>query len=468
VTGRLHDARADAVAQPAAVLAVVLTALAWTLLAYQLGVPLAATLLVAGAAAAVIVAQPVAGVCIAVLAVPLEFAAAEFGGSFGITASEGILLFTAAIAAPRLLLRLSLHRVPAALYAFAGLVLVSGLGVLFAMDTAVVVRITLMWMTFGIVALLVADSPRSHLRAVAVCLGLSAGVLGAMALIGLGDQRAAAGGAIVSNRAQASFAHPTALALYLILTFPMAFALALGASTRLRPLLLVSGTLGLIGLMLTHTRGSIVGAAVALIVLLSWAPFRRLAVAGLLLTLIVAVLNVGSITESQPVSVVSERLETIASLKTRNDDRLEIWSATPDIVAERPLLGAGQGNFPEVSTSFALSDVGGLAFDHAHNLFLNVAVELGIVGLGLLLLFLVLLFRAARRALAERSGPLYPMALAASASLVGVLVNSLTEYPVRQNVVMATTMIVVGLLLACARFSGERAPSPEPRPAARL
>lgn len=452
---RTLDTRA-AIALPAAALALSLAAALWAVLAYELGVTVALALLVACAAAAVIAAQPIAGVCIALLAVPLEFAAAEFGGSFGITASEGILLVTAASAAPRLLLHLSPQRVPAALYAFAGLVVLSAIGVVYAVDTFTVARITLMWTAFGIVALLVADAPSGHLRAVGLSLGLSAGILGAMAVIGGGDQRAIAGGAIVAGRAQASFAHPTALALYLILTFPVAFALALRGAGRLRPLLIACGALGVVGLMFTQTRGSIVGAAVALLILLRWAPFRRLAVAGLVLTAVVALLNVGSVTQSQPVSVVGERLATIGTLKTRSDDRIEIWRATPAMIAERPFLGAGHGNFPDISPKFALSDVGGLAFDHAHNLFLNVAVELGLIGLAVLLVLLVLLFRASRRALADRSAPLYPLALAATASLAGVLVNSLTEYPVRQNVIMATTMIVIGVLLACARSRDER------------
>jgi O-antigen ligase len=455
VGARTLDTRA-AIALPAAALALSLAAALWAVLAYELGVTVALALLVACAAAAVIAAQPIAGVCIALLAVPLEFAAAEFGGSFGITASEGILLVTAASAAPRLLLHLSPQRVPAALYAFAGLVVLSAIGVVYAVDTFTVARITLMWTAFGIVALLVADAPSGHLRAVGLSLGLSAGILGAMAVIGGGDQRAIAGGAIVAGRAQASFAHPTALALYLILTFPAAFALALRGAGRLRPLLIACGALGVVGLMFTQTRGSIVGAAVALLILLRWAPFRRLAVAGLVLTAVVALLNVGSVTQSQPVSVVGERLATIGTLKTRSDDRIEIWRATPAMIAERPFLGAGHGNFPDISPKFALSDVGGLAFDHAHNLFLNVAVELGLIGLAVLLVLLVLLFRASRRALADRSAPLYPLALAASASLAGVLVNSLTEYPVRQNVIMATTMIVIGVLLACARSRDER------------
>jgi putative inorganic carbon (hco3(-)) transporter len=455
VGARTLDTRA-AIALPAAALALSLAAALWAVLAYELGVTVALALLVACAAAAAIVAQPIAGVCIALLAVPLEFAAAEFGGSFGITASEGILLVTAASAAPRLLLRLSPQRVPAALYAFAGLVVLSAIGVIYAVDTFTVARITLMWTAFGIVALLVADAPSGHLRAVGISLGLSAGILGAMAVIGGGDQRALAGGAIVAGRAQASFSHPTALALYLILTFPVAFALALRGAGRLRPLLIACGGLGVVGLMFTQTRGSIVGAAVALLILLRWAPFRRLAVAGLVLTAVVALLNIGSVTESQPVSVVGERLATIGTLKTRSDDRIEIWRATPAMIAERPFLGAGHGNFPDISPKFALSDVGGLAFDHAHNLFLNVAVELGLIGLAVVLVLLVLLFRASRRALADRSAPLYPLALAASASLAGVLVNSLTEYPVRQNVVMATTMIVIGVLLACARSRDER------------
>jgi O-antigen ligase len=273
-----------------------------------------------------------------------------------------------------------------------------------------------------------------------------------MTLGNLSDQQAISGGAIILNRAEASFAHPTALAHFLMLSFPLAFALGLRGPVRWRWLMMASGTLGLAGLMLTQTRGSIIGAAVALTwMMVRWAPFRRLAFAGLGLIAIVAVLNLGSVTKSQPVTVASDRLGTL-SLDSTGDDRLHIWRTTPDIVASNPFLGVGQGNFSVVSPSYGLRDIGGLPFDHAHNLFLNVAAECGLLGLALLMIFLIVLAGNARQALSHPDNDLYPLAIAVSASLLALLVNSLTEYPLRQNLIMATIMIDVGLLLGIKRL----------------
>jgi putative inorganic carbon (hco3(-)) transporter len=315
-----------------------------------------------------------------------------------------------------------------------------------------------MWMAFFVAALVVATSPREDLQLVLIALALASGLLAVVALIGLGAQESVAGGAIVINRAQAGFSHPTALALVLVLTFPIAFAAGLRGPVALRPLLLAAAALGVAGLLLTHTRGAIVGGIVAVIVMMRWAPFRRVAAALLVAVAIVTALNPESVTEAAPVTVVGERLGTLASLKTRNDDRRDIWSKSPTIFAENALLGVGQGNFSVAARHHGLLDVGGAPFDHAHNLLINVALELGLIGLVLLLVFLAHVIRAAAAAL-RSSGPAdYPLALALTASLAGLLVNSLTEYPLRTNVIMALIMVEIGALIAFARLGtrGER------------
>jgi O-antigen ligase len=196
--------------------------------------------------------------------------------------------------------------------------------------------------------------------------------------------------------------------------------------------------------------------------MLAWAPFRRLALAALAVMGLLVVLNVGSISSNKSVDVVSERLSTL-TLNSEGDQRLEIWSTVPHIVADHPLLGVGQGNFPAVSPSYGVTDVGGVPFDHAHDLFFNVASELGLPALLVLLLLIGSLFAASHRARRDRAGPVYPFAVAASASLLGLLVNSVTEYPLRQNLVMTSIMIVIGLLLAFERASREPA-AKEPAP----
>ncbi len=457
MTASRLDLRSAALLSAAFALAAALLGL-WAVAAYELGVATALAAVAAAGVAVVVLASPLAGVCLAVLAAPIDYLAAGPGGaSFSITPSEAILFLTALSAAPRLLTTISASRIPAALYAFAGLILVSVVGLFFAIETFTVIRIVADWVAFGVIALFVSQGSIGEVKAVAASLAISGGILGAMALGNLSEQKALAGGAIVTNRAEASFAHPTSLALFLILSFPTAFVFALRGPVRWRWLMMVCGVLALLGLILTETRGSIIGAGIALVwMTIKWAPFRRLALTALGIVAVVAVVNLGSVTSAGPVTVVSDRLTTL-SLSSQGDQRLKIWETTPEIIAQHPFFGVGQGNFPAVSPSFGLADVGGAPFDHAHDLFLNVAAELGLVGLALLVVMLFELLNSARRSLANRKSELYPLAVALSASLLGILVNSVTEYPLRQNLILATILIDIGLLLAVDRLTRAQA-----------
>lgn len=451
----------------AAFLLSVLIACGWAGAAYELGPTVALGLVFALAVVAAVFYMPVAGVCLALLVAPVDYLATGGNASFSVTPSEGILFVTALSAAPRTLSTITASRIPAALYGFIALLVFSVIGIFVALDTFTVVRIVIDWLAFGMVALFVSQLPLESAKAVAASLAVSGGILGATALGNLSEQKAIAGGAIVSNRAAASFAHPTSLALFLILSFPLAFAFGLRGPKRWRIPMMVCAIIALLGLLLTQTRGSIIGAGIALAwMMVRWQPFRRFAGAVLVFVALAAIFNVGSVSSNESVGVVGERLSTL-SLDSQGDQRLEIWATTPKIIAEHPLFGIGQGNFPTVSPSFGLADVGGIPFDHAHDLFLNIAVELGLPALLALLFTIAALFRSASQALRNRAGPLYPYALATSASLLALLINSITEYPLRQNLIMATIMIVIGLLLAFERLSREQAAKSAEQPASR-
>lgn len=423
----------------------------WVVLAYELGIALALVLPFALALVAAVAWSPTAGVCIAFLCAPIDYLAAGGGGGPSVTPSEAVFFLTALSAAPRLADSLSARRVPKPFWAFGVLVVVSVAGVFVATETYVVARIVIDWIAFGVVGLYVSQLPLRSAKAVAFSLALAGGILGLTAIGSLGGQESQAGGAIISGRAEGSFAHPTSLALFLILSFPLAFAFGLRGWKNLRLPMMLCGIAGLIGLIATQTRGSFIGAGIALIWMMwRWQPFRRFAAVAVLVLALGAVFNLGSVFGGKSASVVTERLSSL-SLSGQGDQRLEIWETTPKIIAEHPLLGIGQGNFPYVSPDFGLHDVGGLAFDHAHDVFLNIAVELGLPALVVFLYLIGSVIGTARRALRNRAGPVYPFAIAVSTSLLALIINSLTEYPMRQNLILATILVVVALLCAFER-----------------
>jgi O-antigen ligase len=300
-----------------------------------------------------------------------------------------------------------------------------------------------------------------------MCLVASGAAVALVAIMGAESQSVVGGGARVTNRAQAGFEHPNVLAFYLVLTLPLALALGVTGPVRPRPVFLATAALITSGLVLTSTRGALVGVALALLVLLAGTPYRRMAIGFVTVIAVVAVLNPSTVLERPEVSVVGTRLSTIATGKeTSTNPRIEIWEKAPEIIANYPLLGVGEGNFAPVSLRYGLYDVDadGLPYDHAHNIFLTVTAELGLVGLGLLLFVVFSVFRTLMFTLRDREAPEFLPALALTAALVGIVANGMTDYPPRTNVIMAVILLEIGLLIALERSISARKAEPTPSP----
>jgi O-antigen ligase len=438
----------------AGVAAVALLAAAWTMLAYAAGPPMALAALVSAGVVVAVMWQPMVGVYLGLLSIPLELLSFRVGGSFGLSPSELLFLLTAAATAFHVAAR-SRTITPSPVFGwFLALLLVGLLGLTFAEDTFVIVRIVLMWSAFLAVAALVSSGTPEELERVLRAVGLTGGIVGLIALATTGDQQLMAGGVIASNRAEATFAHPNVLAFCLQMSIPVALVTGMRARGLMKVVLLAAAAIAVAGLALTLSRGGIVGAGISLAVLLAWAPFRRYAGAILLVLSLFALANLGSLHDSSA-SLVAQRLGTLNSEGIRDNPRTKIWRATPDIIADYPFLGTGMGNFGEVSPRYGIRDLGGFAYDHAHNIVLTFAAETGLIGVFLFLGFVFAVARAGMRALRAGDWPGFAPALAVAASLVGLFVTSLGEYPPRTNVIMAMIMVLVGSLVAYERLASE-------------
>jgi O-antigen ligase len=432
-----------------AVAAVAAAAGVQVLLAYKTSPAFALAAPAALAVVCVIALRPLLGVYLGILAVPAELLNLQFG-SFGLTPSEGILLTTAGIIVARQLFAERIGRPHAAHVAFALGLVITALGLLIAVDTYVVLKILVMWTSFLIVSLLVSAQPPKEIERVLVCVAIAGAVLSVEALAGHGPQELLGGGAEATGRATGSFTHPNQLAFFLVLAIPPALMLGARGPHALRLPMLGCAGLSITGLLLTLTRGAIIGAVASLLVLLWWPPFRRAAGALLLLALVFAAVNANALRHSREVSLVTTRLETVTHGEAQSNPRIRIWKTTPRIIADHPLLGVGAGNYYAYSLAYGLSE-DGEPYEHAHNVPLTVAAELGVVGLALLLWFFAAVGRAAWRAVRDTRAPQFPLALGVTAALTGLLVNSMTDYPPGANLIMATIMIEVGVLVALAR-----------------
>jgi putative inorganic carbon (hco3(-)) transporter len=174
-------------------------------------------------------------------------------------------------------------------------------------------------------------------------------------------------------------ANPNVMAGSLVLLLPLGIGLLMYAWSCLKNWeRLLAGGFVLFGgaiFLLTQSRGAWLALAVALIVLVSlrgrwgWALALAAGLAVLLLAARLGFSNIAGALVNSP---------TLGGL----DGRLEVWSRAIYMVQDFPFTGIGMGSFTEVADRlypFFLYAPGSV--EHAHNLFLQVAVDLGLPGL---------------------------------------------------------------------------------------
>jgi putative inorganic carbon (HCO3(-)) transporter len=127
-------------------------------------------------------------------------------------------------------------------------------------------------------------------------------------------------------------------------------------------------------LLLTQSRGGLLSLSVTLVLMLlmRWKK-GWLLLACLLLPGLVLAAMLGPQTMLQ-VLATGHTLDTL-------DTRLEVWSRALYLIRDFPLTGSGMGSFQAVTQLLYPFFTTSRAIPHAHNLFLQVAVDLGLPGL---------------------------------------------------------------------------------------
>lgn len=260
--------------------------------------------------------------------------------------------------------------------------------------------------------------------------------------------------------------HPNVLAGILVLGLPVPLALLMFSKARMRPweraVAAAAAALISIVLILTKSRGALLAAALAALALclLRW---RRawvvIAAAALLAGL--ALWGVGF-------AAVAERL-TATGTTVGWPGRFEIWSRALYLIQDFPFTGIGMGTFERVTNELYPYFLLGPNADvpHAHNLFLQVAVDLGIPGLLAWLGVLMVTLRSAWRVYQTGRREGLSWATGLGAGLVGSQLALLTHGMLDAAVWGAHSGLVVwalwGMCIAAGRLrSGppdQRAPA---------
>ncbi|HEX7309292.1 O-antigen ligase family protein [Lentzea sp.] len=265
------------------------------------------------------------------------------------------------------------------------------------------------WVPFLVITVVLADVAA---REVPVKALLAAAVAGAVV--------AASGGlvSLVSGelRATGPLEDPNDLSFFLVAALPL--LVALPARGRSRIVLLLLGAVLVAGAAATFSRGGgiALGCALAWLVLRRAIPVRAVVVTA-------AVTGLAALVFAQTAQAELSRAfqEKSHIAGTNADTRVLRWQAAARMLADDPLLGVGPGGFRQEYAAASRNAEIDEQTPVAHNLFIEVAAELGLPGFAVLAALVALGFVASERAVRANRRE----AVAVQAALIAVLVASI-------------------------------------------
>ena len=270
---------------------------------------------------------------------------------------------------------------------------------------------------------------------------------------------------------RSTFGNANFFAAYLVLVFPLTLTLFIRSifcelrKNWLRILLLgILLPMMVLSLFLTSSRGAWLGLGIGLISLV-WLGCLRVSLRWIATRLIpvfltfILILSAFLAPRLLEKGFVKEELE-----KGTLGLRILIWEGTARMIAAHPFLGSGTGSFQVAYPQYRIPEYFGNphAVDstaHAHNEFLEIAAETGILGLGAFLWILVVFFRKGtdivRR---EDNGYKRGLAMGLVSGVAGLLATNLFGVNLRFPSSAIFLWLAMGLVMGRAPVTSYRLP----------
>jgi O-antigen ligase len=279
------------------------------------------------------------------------------------------------------------------------------------------------------------------------------------------------------SRAFGTFGMPNSYAGYLEMTFPLALALTVWLAGRIvarradwRPSLVqrvgwlsvpAAALLLLAGIGASYSRGAWLGTAVGVVAMIALAG-RRSLVAGLTAAVVLgATLGLGG--AALLPEGFTERLDSISESLAYRDvrsmviteenyavaERLAMWYAGLGMFDARPVQGVGAANFDRAYAAYRVPQFPYSRW-HAHNYYIHIAAEAGMIGLAAYGLMLIAAWIEMGRALRHlRDGWLRALTVGAVGILAAVMTHNVFEnlHVLNMNVHLFTALALPALAL---------------------
>lgn len=247
----------------------------------------------------------------------------------------------------------------------------------------------------------------------------------------------------LQSRVFATLDNPNVLAEFLVFTIPLSLA-ALLSSRHLPTQVFITGIIGVsvLCLGLTYSRGGWLGFAMAMLVFFLLKDRRAL-----FMLLLFGAVGIFFLPES-----ILERVASIGNLQESSTAyRLSIWTASLRIIADYWVSGIGPGlpTFAMVYPYFSLA--AGMAY-HSHNLFLQLVVEMGFMGLAAFLWMMWVFVRAGIQSWRKIQDPyLKNILIGLIAGMAGYLLQGMTDYVWYSPRLILTFWLMLALMAALVR-----------------
>lgn len=252
-------------------------------------------------------------------------------------------------------------------------------------------------------------------------------------------------------RAGGFFGHPMTFAGYLCIFLPVLLVCFLEKNIycKWRWLFGVSFILGIIALLFNGTRGVWLAILPVLLFILGYYILKRNKLAMLCLVLFIAA--GAGLTQYK---TFTDRLATITNTKYQsNTERLLIWKSAYTMFKDHPVLGVGLGQYKyNYQKHYISHQAKEPNLGHAHNNFLQMLAENGIVGFVGFLTLVVCFIGYSFKSFWQESNP---YALMMSMSAFTLVLQGLTEYNFGNSAVMKSFWLVQGCLLILSNSYGK-------------
>jgi putative inorganic carbon (HCO3(-)) transporter len=273
-------------------------------------------------------------------------------------------------------------------------------------------------------------------------------------------------------RAFGHFDQPNPFAGYLTMILPLAACMGLSRANPppFRWLSLGAAALIAAGIGLSQSRGAWLGAAVAATcLLLAWSRFtRRLLIPGVLAGALALALAISGLLPPAILDRLAQTIEYFGVFDVRTVEvtsenwaiveRMAHWQAGWYMFLAHPWLGVGAGNYGQAYPDYFVGPWRD-ALGHAHNYYLNILAELGLVGGCTLLLLLGLAFRQLGGALVGSEGRRHNFWRAVLAGVFGGLVV-FCVHNMFDSLFVHSVNIQVGVLLGLGLLAVDRLKAP--------